>query len=98
MRYEPDTGMLYIASRSFREYCTKQQMNFDAVLEPYKQSKAFVEQKRKRMFAGTSSDVALNVMCLCFDTNKISSFIENKEALLNAPPFEPIDPHRVGEV
>ena len=98
MRYEPDTGMLYIASRSFREYCTKLQMNFDAVLEPYKQSKAYVEQKRKRMFAGTSSDVALNVMCLCFDTNKISSFIENRETLLNAPPFQPIDPYRVGEV
>jgi hypothetical protein len=50
------------------------------------------------MFAGTQADIALNVMCLCFDTNKIASFIENKEALLNAPPFQPIDPYRMGEI
>ena len=93
MRYEPDTGLLFISTRFFREYCNKLHMNFEAVLEPYKKNKSFIDQRRKRMFAGTSADVALNVMCLCFDTNRLESFVENKEALLNAPPFESLDPY-----
>jgi len=68
-------------------------MNFEAGLEPYKKNKSFLDQRRKRMFAGTTSDVALNVTCLCFDTKRLDSFAENKELLLNAPPFESLDPY-----
>jgi len=89
VRYEPDTKLLFISTRSYREDCAKYQMNFDASLAPYIKAGAFQGIKKKRMFAGTIASTTQNVQTLVFDANKLGFFDE--EILLNAPPVEPTD-------
>jgi len=89
VRYEPDTKMMYVANRAYREECSKYQMGFDASLEPYVKSKAFLGVKKKRMFAGTVASTSQNVQALVFDASRLGFFDE--DILLNAPPAEPSD-------
>ena len=81
MRYEPDTRILYILTKTFRERCSKVQINFDEVLIPYRKSGAFLGVKRKRMTAGTVANTQSAVSALCFDTAKLESF--NDKPLLD---------------
>jgi hypothetical protein len=87
-RYEPDTKMLFIAVRPYREECSKYQMSFDGSLEPYQKSGAYGGMKKKRMFAGTVTNTSQNINALVFDVAKLSFFDE--DVLLNAPPSEPL--------
>lgn len=87
-RYEPDTKMLFIAVRPYREECSKYQMSFDGSLEPYQKSGAYGGMKKKRMFAGTVTNTSQNINTLVFDVAKLSFFDE--DVLLNAPPSEPL--------
>lgn len=89
VRYEPDTKMMYVANRAYREECSKYQMGFDASLEPYVKSKAFLGVKKKRMFAGTVASTSQNVQALVFDASRLGFFDE--DVLLNAPAAEPSD-------
>jgi hypothetical protein len=76
-RYEPDTKMLYVVVRTFREDCAKVMSNFEEVIAPYKKSKALVEIKKKRMTTGTLANTQAPVNALCFDTTNLEFFNEN---------------------
>jgi len=76
VRYEPDTKMLYIVQRTFREDCAKIMANFEEVIAPYKKSGALLGIKKKRMTAGTVASTQAAVNALCFDTSKMD-FNEN---------------------
>jgi len=89
IRYEPDTKMLFVAVRPYREECNKYSMSFEGSLEPYQKVNAYLGQKKKRMFAGTVTNTAQNVHALVFDAARLDFFDE--DILLNAPPSEPLD-------
>lgn len=76
-RYEPDTKMLYVVTRSYREDCGKNFTSYEDSLAPYRKSGALVGQKKKRMTAGTSANTQAPVNALCFDTTKLEFFNEN---------------------
>lgn len=95
-RYEPDTKMLFVSARSYRDDCSKLQANFEKSLEPYTKSKAYIGLRRKRMFAGTVTNMDYNVMALCFDTTKLGFFKE--EILLNAQDSESSGEDSMGQV
>ena len=76
VRFEPDTKMLYIVVRAFRDDCNKTQMNYEEALMPYRKTRALVEVKKKRMTAGTVAATQTPVQCLCFDTKKLDFFNE----------------------
>jgi hypothetical protein len=75
-RYEPDTKLLFVLVRSYREECNKGQLNFEESLEMYKNSKSFLGIKRKRLAAGSRVDTEVNAPALVFDTTKLPSFRE----------------------
>ena len=76
-RYEPDTKMLYIVARSFREDCAKVMANFEEVISPYRKNASLQGVKKKRMTAGTVANTQAPVNALCFDTTKLDFFNEN---------------------
>ena len=77
VRYEPDTKMLYIVVKSYRDDCAKNFTNFDESLTPYRKTKALLEIKKKRMTAGTVANTQAPVNALCFDTTKLEFFSDN---------------------
>ena len=89
VRYEPDTKLLFVSVRPYREDCSKYSMSYDGSLEPYQKVGAFLGMKRKRMFAGTITNTAQNVHALVFDASKLDFF--NEDVLLNAPDSIPSD-------
>ena len=74
IRYEPDTKMLYVVVKTYRDDCAKNFTNFEESLTPYRKSKALVEIKKKRMTAGTVANTQAPVTALCFDTSRLDSF------------------------
>jgi hypothetical protein len=95
VRYEPDTKLLYVVSKVYREECNKGQLNFEESLGMYKKNKAFLGIKRKRMAAGTIINTDVNAPALVFDTTKLSFFRE--EALLNVKDSESDNTYPVDE-
>jgi hypothetical protein len=95
IRYEPDTKMLYVVVKSYRDDCTKTQTNFEESLVPYRKTKALVEIKKKRMTAGTVANTQAPVNALCFDTTKLEFF--NEKVLLSED-TQPSPADTVGEV
>jgi energy-coupling factor transporter ATP-binding protein EcfA2 len=75
-RYEPDTKMLYVVTRTFREDCSKVMGNFEEIIAPYKRNGAMTGMKKKRMTAGTVANTQAPVNALCFDTTKLEFFNE----------------------
>ena len=75
-RYEPDTKMLYVVMRTFRDDCAKVMANFEEVVAPYRKDKALVDIKKKRMTAGTVANTQAPVNALCFDTTRLGFFNE----------------------
>jgi hypothetical protein len=75
-RYEPDTKMLYVVARSYRDDCAKTMTNFEETMIPYRKSGALVGIKKKRMTAGTVANTQAPVNSLCFDTTKLEFFSE----------------------
>jgi hypothetical protein len=96
IRYEPDTKIIYIVVKSFRDDCVKNQANFEESLIPYRKSGALLGTKKKRMTAGTVANTQAAVNALWFDTTKLEFFNEN--VLLNADNSEPSTADSVGEV
>jgi hypothetical protein len=87
-RYEPDTKMLYVVVKSFRDDCAKNFANFEESLGSYRRSKALLGTKKKRMTAGTVANTQAPVNALCFDTSKLDFF--NETVLLKAEDAENI--------
>jgi len=88
-RYEPDTKMLYVVNRTYRDDCAKNFINYEESLAGYRKSKALVDTKKKRMTAGTLANMQAPVNALCFDTTKLDFFNEN--VLLDDNGIQPVD-------
>jgi len=82
VRYEPDTKLLFVVNKEWRDDCAKAFMGYEDTLNPYRKSKAFVGLKKKRMLAGTAMGASDGVMALTFDTSKLDFFAE--DAIVNA--------------
>ena len=95
-RYEPDTKMLYVVVKTYRDECAKTMINYDESLLPYRKSKALVEIKKKRMTAGTAANTQAAVNALCFDTTKLDFF--DDKVLLKDEDTERAATGAVGEV
>jgi hypothetical protein len=95
-RYEPDTKMLYVVVKSYRDDCSKNFMNFEESLGQYRKSGGLLGTKKKRMTAGTVANTQAPVNALCFDTTKLDFF--NEATLLNAEATERTSAGTVGEV
>jgi len=75
-RYEPDTKMLYVVARSYRDDCAKTMTNFEETMIPYRKNGALTGIKKKRMTTGTVANTQAAVNALCFDTTKLEFFSE----------------------
>lgn len=73
IRYEPDTKLLYIMAKAFRDDCSKIMLNFEEVLAPYIKD-GIVSFRRKKMTTGTVSSTHATISTLCFDTTRLSEF------------------------
>lgn len=96
VRYEPDTKLLYVVVRSYREECARSYVNMDESLQPYRKSGALVDIKKKRMTAGTVAATAAPTRALCFDTTKLDFFDE--KVLIKDEDIERAAAGAVGEV
>jgi len=74
IRYEPDTELLFIVAKSYRDDCAKVMVNFEESLAPYKAAGAFKGIHKKRMAANTTATAHAGVSALCFDVNKLGFF------------------------
>lgn len=65
IRIEPDTKMMYMIAKPFREYCVKYQINYNETLNKLEEEGRLVKRDGKRLSKGTtvSGD---NVHCLWF--------------------------------
>ena len=52
IRYEPDTKLLFIAAKTFKEFCVRQQINYRMTLQQLTKANVFVEAMNKRMSKG----------------------------------------------
>lgn len=52
IRYEPDTKMLFIAAKQFKEYCVDQQTNYGKLLQELTTLEVYLESTNKRMSKG----------------------------------------------
>jgi Domain of unknown function (DUF927) len=95
-RYEPDTKLLYVVVKSYRDDCAKNFMNFEESLAQYRKNSSLLGTKKKRMTAGTVANTQAPVNALCFDTTKLDFF--NETVLLNAEDTESALINPVGEV
>ena len=82
VRYEPDTKLLFVVNKEWRDDCAKSFIGYEDTLNPYRKSKAFTGLKKKRMLAGTAMGASDGVMALTFDTSKLDFFAE--DAIVNA--------------
>ena len=94
-RYEPDTKLLFVVAKAYREECNKGQLNFEESLAMYKKSNAFLGTRRKRMASGSAVNTEVNAPALVFDTTKLPTFQE--DLLLNVKDSESDDTYPVDE-
>jgi hypothetical protein len=76
IRIEPDTKMMFVIAKPFKEYCVKYQINYAETLDKLEEQGKLVERKGKRLSKGTnvSGDP---VHCLWFKLT--DDFIDVKE-------------------
>ena len=53
VRIEPDTGVLMLRAKAFREFCSKNQITLKDLLDGLHQDKIFIKQDKKRIGKGT---------------------------------------------
>lgn len=87
VRFEPDTGMLFVSVKEFKNECHRHQYSYDDSLNKYRSSGALLGIWRKRIAAGSKFNTGVAVPVLAFDTTKIQSF--DPEALRHAQAAEP---------
>jgi len=86
IRYEPDTKLLWIAAKSFKDFCVQRQINYKDLLKELKEANVFKEAVNKRMAKGMKV-VSPAVRALMFDASR-SDFIhidtpdENRDSSL----------------
>lgn len=86
IRYEPDTKLLWIAAKSFKDFCVVRQINYKDLLKELKEANVFKEAVNKRMAKGMKV-VSPAVRALMFDASR-SDFIhidtpdENRDSSL----------------
>ena len=76
VRYEPDTKRIYIDVRDWRAAVSKDYIDFDGSLQPYKKNGSLLGIKRKRMLKGTIASDASAVNALEIDSSKLNVFSE----------------------
>lgn len=100
VRYEPDTNLLYIVAKSYRDDCAKVMVNFEESLAPYKAMGAYKGLVKKRMAANTTATSHAGVSALCFDAAKLDFFddtvLTRQESLIYVPSTEYPDFSSVG--
>ena len=68
-RFEPDTNLLFVGAKNFKEYCSKQQITYDDLLRQMAEEGLFRGTIRKRMTKG-SKMVGAPVHALMIDCSK----------------------------
>jgi hypothetical protein len=65
IRIEPDTKMMFVLAKPFKEYCVKYQINYNQTLDKLEEEGRLVRRAGKRLSKGmaVSGD---NVHCLWF--------------------------------
>jgi hypothetical protein len=81
LRFEPDTGDLFIAAKAFKDYCVKFQIHYRDALKQLKDEGVFLDTINKRMSKGMKMDSPA-VRALHFNTKKFDSLVP-LEALTN---------------
>ena len=73
VRYEPDSRHLFISTKHFRDWCTKNQASYKAITDVLVKDKIAVVGVKKRMARGTKLNTpAVNTMAI--DTARIDGF------------------------
>lgn len=91
IRYEPDTKLLFITAKKFREYCVTYQINYKETIAKLKAEGVFLKSDVKRMSKGMKISTT-GVQALIFDTS-VPGFINVGEFL---PEPEAADEGRAG--
>ena len=80
-RYEPDTKQLFISTKHFRDWCTKNQASYKAISDALEKDGVATLSVKKRLARGTKLNTpAVNTMVV--DTAKIDGF-DVKEFIAN---------------
>lgn len=74
IRYEPDTKMMFIAAKKFKEYCVTYQINYKETLNKLKAEGIFLRSDTKRMTKGMKVTTT-GVQALFFDTS-VGDFLD----------------------
>ena len=86
IRYEPDTKLLWIAAKPFKDFCVARQINYKDLLNELKEANVFKEAANKRMAKGMKV-VSPAVRALMFDASQadfihIEATDENRDSSL----------------
>ena len=86
IRYEPDTKLLWIAAKAFKDFCVQRQINYKDLLKELKEANVFKEPVNKRMAKGMKV-VSPAVRALMFDASQadfihIEATDENRDSSL----------------
>jgi hypothetical protein len=92
IRYEPDTKLLFVLAKTYREECNRGLLNIEESLEMYKKSGAYLGTQRKRMAAGTIMGMDVNAPALVFDVRKLPDFKEEKFLNVDDSKLNDLDP------
>jgi hypothetical protein len=74
MRFEPDTGDLFVAAKAFKDYCVKFQIHYRDALKQLKDEGVFIEATNKRMSKGMKM-VSPAVRALHFNTKNFDNLV-----------------------
>lgn len=88
VRYEPDTKLLYIGAKGFKDFCVRQQINYKGTLKELEKLGVYTGAMNKRLSKGMKV-VSPPVRALVFDTTKdeflqLDSYVddENRNGLV----------------
>jgi hypothetical protein len=87
LRFEPDTGDLFIAAKAFKDYCVKYQIHYRDALKQLKDEGVFIDTINKRMSKGMKMDSPA-VRALHFNTKSFDNIV----------PLDALDEDRDGNV
>jgi len=83
VRIEPDTKLLYLAAKPFKEFCVEFQVNYNETVRKLSEKGLVVNRALKRLATGTNV-VAPPVQCLCLkadeDLVNVESYYEPEDA------------------
>jgi hypothetical protein len=89
LRFEPDTGDLFISAKAFKDYCVKFQIHYRDALKQLKGEGVFIDTIVKRMSKGMKMDSppvrALHFNMKSFDTLVPLDAITNADRDDNVP-------------